>query len=302
MFAIMPPVRRRKGQAREVAVTEKGYEAPALPPVTHGPALRFSLKVLADAFRLESKAQGRIKVVRNAQELETCIESGVLALVLHFEGSEAIDKDLDALEVLYQSGLRSLGLVWSRPNAFAEGVPFKFPHSPDTGPGLTPLGKELVSACNRLGIVIDLSHLNEAGFWDVASVSDRPLVASHSNAHVLCPSTRNLTDRQLVAIRDSGGIAGVNFHVGFLRSDGMREPNTPLSELVRHVDYFVEHMGIDHVGFGSDFDGAVMPAELGDVTGLPKLMEELRARGYDEDSLRKIAHGNWIRVLGTSWN
>jgi membrane dipeptidase len=297
----MPPVRRVKGQ-REVAMTDKGYEAPMAPSVGQGPSLRFSIKVMSQLFQLESKAEGRLKVVRTAEELSSCMRSGVLAMVIHFEGAEAIDKDLDVLEVLYQSGLRSLGLVWSRPNAFAHGVPFKFPHSPDTGPGLTSLGKELVSACNRLGLMVDVSHLNEAGFWDVAAISERPLVASHANAHALCPSTRNLTDRQLEAIRDSGGLAGINFHVGFLRSDGKREADTPLSEVVRHVDYLVERMGIDNVAFGSDFDGAVMPAELGDVTGLPRLMGELRSRGYDDDALRKVGHENWIRVLSDTWN
>src|SRR5207248_6447205 len=126
-------------------------------------------------------------------------------------------------------------LVWSRPNAFAWGVPFEFPASPDIGPGLTEAGRELVRACNRLGILVDLSHLNEAGFWDVASLTDGPLVATHSNAHVLCPSTRNLTDRQLDAIAESGGIVGVNFGVGFLTDEGSNDPAAPMTEIVRHV-------------------------------------------------------------------
>ena len=149
-----------------------------------------------------------------------------------------------------------MGLVWSRPNAFAHGVPFEFPASPDTGPGLTPAGVELVHACNRLGILVDLSHLNEKGFWDVARTSDAPLVATHSNAHALCASTRNLTDAQLDAIARTGGVVGVNFACGFLCEDGSNDDDTPMSEIVRHVDYLVERMGIDHVAFGSDFDGA----------------------------------------------
>ena len=127
------------------------------------------------------------------------------------EGCEAIDADLAALDVFYAAGLRSLGPVWSRNNIFAHGVPFAFPMSPDTGPGLTEAGERLVKECNRKGILIDLAHITEKGFWDVAKLSDQPLIASHSNAHTLTPVARNLTDRQLDAIRDSKGLAGLNY-------------------------------------------------------------------------------------------
>ena len=146
-------------------------------------------------------------------------------------------------------------------------MPFAFPHSPDTGPGLTDAGKQLVRACNRLGIMIDLSHLNEQGFWDVAKLSDAPLVATHSNAHALCASSRNLTDKQLDAIKESDGMVGLNFAVGFLREDGANDADTPIDVMVRQIDYLAERVGIDRVGFGSDFDGAKMPRELGDVAG-----------------------------------
>jgi membrane dipeptidase len=221
--------------------------------------------------------------------------------VLHFEGADAIDTDLDALHVLYRAGLRSLGLVWGRPNAFAEGVAVHFRRSPDTGPGLTPAGRDLVRACNELRIMIDLSHLNERGFWDVASLTDAPLVASHSNAHALCPSSRNLTDPQLDAISASDGMVGLNFAVNFLREDAARDADTPLEVMVRQVDYLVEKVGIDGVGFGSDFDGVLIPQEMGDASGLPKLMSALRDRGYDGQALRKLAQENWIRVLRETW-
>ena len=227
---------------------------------------------------------------------------GVVTAIVHMEGAEPIAPDLSNLEQWYERGLRSIGLVWSRPNAFAEGVPFRFPSSPDTGPGLTDAGRELVRACNRLGILIDLSHLNEAGFWDVAAISDKPLVATHSNAHALCAASRNLTDAQLDAIRDSGGVVGVNFAVSFLREDGASVPDTPIAEIVRHVDYLVARMGIDHVAFGSDFDGAVVPEELGGVAGLPKLVDALRAAGYDDAAIAKLTHENWLRVLREPWS
>ncbi len=269
--------------------------------VEHANALDYTLGMAALLFRLERQSQGQAKVVRTVAELAQCLADGTFAMIFHIEGAEAIDAKLNVLEVLYQAGLRSLGITWSRTNIFASGVPFAFPSSPDTGPGLTAAGKELVRACQELGIMIDLSHLNEQGFWDVARLSATPLVATHSCAHAICPSSRNLTDKQLDAIRDSGGLVGVNYNVGFLRSDGESNTDTPLATIVRHVDYMAERMGIEHVALGSDFDGATMPAALGDVAGLPKLMDALRAAGYSERDLHQIAYVNWLRVLGQTW-
>jgi membrane dipeptidase len=260
-----------------------------------------AMATMARLFRLEAESNGQLRVVRTAGELERCIAEGVFAALCHMEGAEAIDPELNALEVFYQAGLRSIGPVWSRPNRFGRGVPFGFPHSPDTGPGLSDLGRELVRACNRLRIMVDLSHLNQQGFWDVVKLSDAPLVATHSCAWALSPSPRNLTDEQLDAIRTSGGLVGANFHTGFLRPDGVIDGDTPLDLLVQHLDYLIERLGIDHVGFGSDFDGAVVPAELKDAAGLPKLVDALRARGYDDEALNKLTHQNWIRVLRQTW-
>ena len=228
-------------------------------------------------------------------------QPGRVAAILHLEGAEPLAADLSDLETWYARGLRSLGLVWSRPNAFAEGVPFGFPASPDTGPGLTSAGRELVGACNGLGVLVDLSHLNEAGFWDVARLSSAPLVATHSNAHALCASSRNLTDAQLDAIGESGGIVGVNFAVSFLREDGGQVAATPLSEIVRHVDYIAGRIGIDHVAFGSDFDGALVSEELGGIAGFPKLVDALRTAGFDDEAVAKVTHRNWLRVLEATW-
>ncbi|OJS46220.1 hypothetical protein BK400_35170 [Escherichia coli] len=224
-----------------------------------------------------------------------------MAAIYHFEGAEMIDANLNNLEMFYQAGLRSIGPVWSLPHIFAEGVPFQFPKSPDTGPGLTDAGKALVKACNQLGIMIDLSHMNEKGFWDIAALSDAPLVATHSNVHALCRSTRNLTDKQLDAIKESDGMVGLNFAVSFLREDSHNEPNTSLETMVKHIDYLVKRIGIERVGLGSDFDGATIPTAIKDVAGLPKLIEALRGAGYDEKSLKKIAHENWLRVLRKTW-
>ena len=264
-------------------------------------ALRMAISMSATLFRLEAESAGRVKVVRSVEELRRCLETGVLAAVYHLEGAEPIDPELNSLELFHKAGLRSLGLVWSRPNAFAEGVPFRFQSTPDTGPGLTAAGRELVQACNRLGIMVDLSHLNERGFWDVAKLSDAPLVATHSNAHAVTPHARNLLDTQLDAIKDSGGVVGVNYAVKFTRPDGGGDENTPLDDLVRHFDHLCERMGAEHVAFGSDFDGARIPGPLGDAAGLPRLVQALSDSGYSDGDLRKMGTENWLRVLGQTW-
>ena len=250
---------------------------------------------------IERRSNGGVKVCRTADDLRRSIATGSFAAVMHIEGAEAIAGDLDALYVLHQAGLRTLGPVWSRPNIFAYGVPFKFPSTPDIGPGLSDAGRDLIRACNDLRIMVDLSHLNEAGFWDVAKISKAPLVASHSNAHALSAHSRNLTDRQLDAIRDTGGLVGINFGVLFLRDDGRRDESTSLDVLVRHIAYIAERIGINHVALGSDFDGTTVPSELKDASGLPCLIEALRKHGFSSEDIAKIAFENWIDVLGRSW-
>jgi membrane dipeptidase len=270
-------------------------------PLELGYAQRVAMAELGLLYRLQRQSQGKLCVVRTSDELRAALDAGLLAAVVHMEGADAIDPGLDSLEVFYAAGLRSLGPVWSRPNDFGEGVPYRFPHAPDTGPGLSAAGKELVRACNRMGIVVDVSHINEQGFWDIAALSSAPLVATHSNAHALTPTPRNLTDRQLDAIKASKGIVGVNFAVSFLRPDGRQDGDTPISRIVEHFAYLVERMGIEHVGFGADLDGARIPDEVGDVAGLPRVTEALRAAHFDDAALLQLTHGNWLRVLGATW-
>jgi membrane dipeptidase len=277
---------------------EAGYASDAYrAPVDQLRALQEALAQVALLLRLERASGGRLRVVRGADELEG---DGVGA-VLHLEGAEPIGPGLDELAVLHAAGLRSLGLTWSRRNAFATGVPFGFPGSPDQGPGLTDEGRALVRACGELGILVDVSHLNARGFWDVAELSDAPLVASHSNAHALCPSPRNLTDDQLRSIGERRGLVGINFHVGFLRPDGAHEADTPLRLIAEHAAHVAELAGAECVGLGSDFDGATMPAALGDVTGLPAVLDALRDAGFGASELDGIAWRNWHRVLEAAW-
>ncbi|MGI9499667.1 MAG: dipeptidase [Geminicoccaceae bacterium] len=299
MFACFVP--SKKGDRQKIVRTGTGYEEsfPATPSLAE--AQHFTHALAADLFRIEARSEGRFKVVRRAAEIRRCITDDVIAASLHIEGAEAVDPDLDVLEVFHQAGLRSIGPVWSRPNAFGCGVPFKFPSGPDIGPGLSDAGKALVKACNRLGILIDLSHLNEQGFWDVQALSDAPLVATHSNAHHLCPVSRNLTDKQLHAIRESDGLVGLNYAVCFLREDGANKAETPIETMLCHLDHLIEHLGEDRVGLGSDFDGAMIPKEIGTAAGLQHLVNAMRGHGYGETLVEKICYRNWLRVLEATW-
>jgi membrane dipeptidase len=248
------------------------------------------------------EAEGSVRIARRVQDVEAALNGGPLAAILHIEGAEAIDPELTRLPELYERGLRSLGIVWSRRNAFGEGVPFRRPSTPDTGPGLTDAGHRLVRACNELGVLVDLAHLNERGFFDVAELSDAPLVASHTAAHALTPTARNLTDAQLDAIGDTDGLVGVILNVNDLREDAHAQgPDMPLSRWVAHVDHIAERIGAEHVALGTDFDGAVMPAEAPDAAALPRLLDALRDAGWDDAALRAFAHGNWLRVLRSTW-
>lgn len=274
------------------------YETPLSAPLALEPSLEIALEKAAIALRLDRA--GAWRLCRSTADIRKSMEEGIFASVLHIEGCEALDPDLENLEVFYAAGLRSLGPVWSRHNIFGHGVPFAYPMSPDTAPGLTDLGFELIKACNRMGILVDLAHITEQGFWDVAKTTDQPLVASHSNAHALTSVARNLTDRQFDAIKESGGLVGLNYAVTMLRPDGRDNAATPLSDMVRHIDYMVERMGIDHVALGSDFDGATIPEGIKDAAGNQNLVAALRDAGYADEELGKICRENWLRILASA--
>ncbi|XHB99207.1 dipeptidase [Nitratireductor sp. ac15] len=291
LFAIFPP------PLSNMKVNGKRPQDVTFPQLGQSDALTSTLAMAALLQRLERASEGRLAICRNASSIRQAMASDTLAAVFHIEGAEAVGPDLDLIDVLYAAGLRSLGPVWSRSNIFGHGVPFRFPSSPNIGEGLSEAGKALVRKCNRLGILVDLSHLNEKGFRDVQAISDAPLVASHSNVHAICPQSRNLTDWQMCAIRETGGLAGLNFSVSFLRPDGDTNANTGLDILLKHLDAMLEALGEGGVALGSDFDGALVPRSIGDVTGLPKLIEAMRVHDYGEELIEKIAWRNWLRVL-----
>ena len=288
------------GKSPPVQPDENGHHAePLASPLKRQPSLDIALGMAAIALGIERA--GGWSICRSTADIDTAMAVGKFAAVMHMEGCEPLDPDLTALEVFYAAGLRSLGPVWSRNNIFGHGVPFAYPAHPDTGPGLTEAGRRLVAECNRMGIMIDVAHITEKGFWDVAALSDQPLVASHSNVHAITPVARNLTDRQLDAIRERKGLVGLNFAVGMLRTDGQEDTDTPISDMIRHIDYLVGRIGIDCVALGSDFDGAPIPAEIADSAGLQKLIAGLRNAGYGDDDLAKICRKNWLRVLASAW-
>jgi len=299
-FAVYIPSTHEDGMSDLLAQMDAPPYDFALPDLIGHPAAQ--PVALAQIGHLKwMERSGALDLCTTVAQIRAAMAAGRIAAILHFEGAEAIDPDLDALYSFHALGLRSLGPVWSRPTIFGHGVPFRFPSSPDTGPGLTDAGRRLVAACNALKIMLDLSHLNAAGFDEVAALSTAPLVATHSNAHAICPSSRNLTDRQLAMIRDSGGMVGLNFATCFLRPDGRASAEMPLDPMLHHLDHLISALGEGHVGFGSDFDGATMPKEIGDVTGLPTLIEALKAHGYDDALLQKLAHGNWLALLDRTW-
>ena len=298
IFAVFTPSaqERKRPVPREDGVVEFALAS----AVGQGKAAAHATAAAGRLFALERARD--LRVARTVADLDAAREDdGPPVAVLHLEGAEAIDPGLEALDTWYQAGLRSLGPVWSRPNQFAHGVPFIFPSSPDLGPGLTDAGRALVSRCAELGILVDLSHLNEAGFWDVARLNVGPLVASHAGAHALCAASRNLTDAQLDAIADTGGLIGIVFASLFLRADFEDTADTPLDLIAAHARYVADRIGVAHVALGSDFDGATIPAALGDAAGLPRLLESFAEAGFSGEEMSAIAWGNWRRVLGDWW-
>lgn len=271
-------------------------------PVETGHARAVTLRMAAILLRLTRARPDAIRLCTSVAQIAAAREAGAIAAVMHIEGAEGIGPDLAELEVLHAAGLRSLGPVWSRPNIFGHGVPFVYPSGPDIGPGLTDAGKRLIRECERLGILIDLSHMNEAGFWDIARMTSQPLVATHSNVHLLSAQSRNLTEAQLSAIAESEGLVGLNYACCFLREDGADNADTPLSVMVRHLAHLVERLGERGVALGSDFDGAMVPAGIEDAGGLQALVAAMREAGFGEPLIEAICWRNWqdmlARVIG----
>ena len=296
MWVASPP----SGVDYQEMMRQPEYDVPLADRVGRCSSLDVVMQQAAILIRLQEL--GAVEICTTVRELRKCFKTDRLAAILHLEGCEAIDPEFHALDVLYAAGLRSLGPVWSRATIFGYGVPFRFPSTSDIGAGLTEHGYELVRRCNTKGILIDLSHLNQKGFEDVARLSKHPLVATHSNAHALCPHARNLSDAQLEQIKASRGMVGLNFASAFLRGDGRMLTDVPVEQMLRQLDHLIEFLGEDGVGLGSDFDGAEIPDFITDCGGLPHLVTAMQQHGYGDTLVDKLCHGNWFRVLEETWH
>ncbi len=285
--------------------------------------LGYAMKYLDDLLRMIDRSHGDLELIRDADQLAANLASDALGLILHLEGAEPISPSLKELRVLYEVGVRSIGLVHARRNIFGAGVPIPWattgnihgiPRSmhdyglrnnrqlPVAVQGLTDLGRELVWECQRLGIVVDVSHLTGQGFDDVLEAAVLPVIASHSCAHALSPHPRNLTDEQLKRLAANGGVVGMNFMVVFLRPDMQRDADVPIDLILEHIDHVVQTVGDEHVGFGTDFDGAVMPKSVSDATKMPEVVQAMHTQlGYSDERVARVCHGNFERVLRAAW-
>lgn len=291
-FAMYSPQKRAPFDFGTFSVDD--LDIPLPPMLDEGDALIAAIGQAGIAHGLQDA--GHLKICTDAATLARTFVSDRLACVLHLEGADCIGPDLLALDALYALGMRSLGLVWSRPTIFGHGVPFRHGTDGDTGLGLTEDGKGLVARCLELGLVIDTSHLTMKGFWDVAEAG-APMVATHSNACVVSNNARNLTDDQLRAIAQTGGMVGLNFATVFLSDAGWKTGKATLDDCLRQLDHMIAIAGEDHVGLGSDFDGAPLPEGIAHAGELRNLITAMQRHGYGAALIAKLTHENWLDFL-----
>lgn len=253
-------------------------------------SLKRTLQLIDCFYKEIEKNQDDISLVTNYNQIEEVNSAGKIAAILSIEGGEALEGDLGVLRVLYKLGVRLLTLTWNQRNQIADGI-----GESRTGSGLTKFGLKVIDEMNRLGMLIDVSHLSETGFWDVIKRSKAPIVASHSNCYALCPHLRNLKDEQIKALADKGGVIGITFVPNFLTQEKRK---TTVGDVIKHIDYLVEKVGVDYIGLGSDFDGTGgLPLGLEGVDKVPNITGELLDRGYKEKDIKKILGENFLRVF-----
>ncbi len=266
--------------------------------------LRKALDQISCLLEELDETPGQFRICRNAAEARAAREAGELGLLLSLEGADPLQNDLGLLRIFYELGVRALGLVWSRRNYAADGCSF---HSIQEGRkgGLTAFGVALVQKAEALGMVIDVSHMNDEGFWDVMALAQQPVIASHSNCRALAGSMRNLSDSQIQALAETGGVMGMNALNAFIRDE---DPDAGVDQLVDHVDHIVKIAGIRHVGIGFDlcdsFQNHLNVARALDTHDVlaghhesGRLTAALLARGYCDGEIELILGGNFMRVF-----
>lgn len=253
-----------------------------------------------------------VQLARTVDEVSQALQEGKIAAVLALEGCDGLAGDVAVLRILYHLGVRMVSFTWNRRNEFADGLA-----EGDSAGGLTRAGKTALKEMYEYGVVCDVSHLAEPGFWDVVNLAPGPFVASHSNARALCDHPRNLTDEQLRALAEHDGVVGINFYGGFV---DLEQPT--LDRLVDHAAYIADLVGVDHVGIGTDFledwlleaakevskdlliDPSVLDRwvpECSRVEHLPVFTAALLERGFDQEEVKKVLGGNFLRVFQQVW-
>jgi membrane dipeptidase len=247
------------------------------------------LAYVLDAFGfLEAQLQdlaGDLVLARSWRDIVDAKQEGRKVFVLTIENSDALEGSLNILRVMFRLGVRSVSVTHNARSLAADGN-----DESDTGGGLTRFGRDLVRAMNQLGMLVDVSHLSERGFWDVLKISEAPVIASHSCCKALCDHPRNLDDAQLKALGEIGGVVGITFVPWFVSQEAPSMEN-----LLNHIDHAVQMAGIDHVGIGSDFDGGGDLVK--DASQFPTITEGLLKRGYSPEEVKKILGENHMRVF-----
>ena len=308
------------------------------PQYGKGTAFNFANREIDSLYALIARYPERIALVRNSSELEKALKEKKLAALIGVEGGHMIEDRMDYIDSLAKRGMCYLTLTWNNSTSWASSATDETLHKDSLKHvGLSDYGKQIVHHLNDLGVMIDLSHPGEQTFYDVLATTTKPVIASHSCSYALCPFRRNLKDDQLKAIAKNGGVVFVNFFSGFLDSTFFKKYDDyltvnkteldsltklyndvdlatdrlfiihktetdqlrpPLSLLIKHIDYIAKLIGVDHVGIGSDFDGAPSyPLGMDDVTDYPKITAELLKIGYTEKDIDKILGGNFLKVL-----
>lgn len=256
----------------------------------HGLALNKALEMV-DVFwqNIERYSQTLVPVLGRDDWEQVLTKQEKIGAILSIEGGEALAGSIANLRNFYRLGVRAVTLTWNGRNALADGV-----GEGDKAGGLSEFGREVISEMNHLGMLVDVSHIAYQGFWDVIEVSKQPIIASHSNAKQLCQHHRNLTDKQIKAIADRGGVIGVNFCPSFVTDN---PEDATIERVVDHIDYLVNIGGVEAVGLGSDFDGIRhTPHGLEDATRLPGIIKLLEQRGYSADIIEKIMGVNFLSL------
>lgn len=260
---------------------------------------------LIDTFYLEiDKNSDLICTAKSYADIEKNSQQGKMSALLTLEEGAVVNNDLAYLRNYYRLGVRMITLNWNYVNGI--GHP-NFPlhdenhgyHTCDTVHGLTPFGMKYVQECERLGIIVDVSHLSDAGFYDVLKYTTQPFVASHSNARQVCPHARNLSDDMILALAARGGVMGINFAADFLDENDHENGLSKISSMVKHILYIRDLAGIDCIGLGSDFDGIPQNLELKDASYMPELYRALQKSGLSEEEIAKIFYKNVLRVYKT---